>query len=593
MPSYTGTESGDIIYGSSLDDEINAFGGWDRVSSHAGNDTVYAGSGFDTVFGGDGDDFIDDYSPKSSGGNDRFYGGAGNDTLYGWNGGDTLHGNADNDLLHGEGGEDKLYGGQGQDTLHGGEGWDTLYGGQGQDKLYGGEGRDTLYGGAGDDSLYGGTDNDIYHIDNAGDLVVEKEDSGRDTVSASFSYTLTDNVESLSLTGQGTLTGTGNALANYLYANSSGNTLKGLAGNDWLYGGGGNDRLYSGSGNDFLFGMDGQDVLYGGSGNDTLLGGAGADKLYGGEGNDRYHLTGPEVDIIRDSGGTDTVFGYGSHTLAAGIENGAFNWGNFSEENPTVTGNSLDNVLTSRDFDYDASNGGKYTGGYSARLVGLAGNDTFIGGDGDDTFAGGSGTDRFYGGEGSDTVDYSESTASISANLGTGVVRFPGQSGSAERVKNVEDVIAGSGNDTLIGNAVANDLRGGMGNDTLTGGGGADLLGGGQGNDTFVFTTGSSGPGAADRIVAVDAGKAFDGAGSAVGDRIDLRGIDAISGGSDNAFKWGGTTTKSAGYIWLATVGTDTVIRGNTDSDSTAEFEVRIADGSVSHTAYTSADFLL
>lgn len=78
-----------------------------------------------------------------------------------------------------------------------------------------------------------------------------------------------------------------------------------------------------------------------------------------------------------------------------------------------------------------------------------------------------------------------------------------------------------------------------------------------------------------------------------MGDRIDLRGIDGISGGSDNAFKWGGTTTKSAGYIWLATVGTDTVIRGNTDSDSTAEFEVRIADGSVSHTAYSSADFLL
>lgn len=39
---------------------------------------------------------------------------------------------------------------------------------------------------------------------------------------------------------------------------------------------------------------------------------------------------------------------------------------------------------------------------------------------------------------------------------------------------------------------------------------------------------------------------------------------------------------------------TDTVIRGNTDSDSAAEFEVRIADGGlVSHTAYSSADFLL
>lgn len=231
---------------------------------------------------------------------------------------------------------------------------------------------------------------------------------------------------------------------------------------------------------------------------------------------------------------------------------------------------------------------GSYYYDSDTKLIGLAGNDTFIGGYGDDTFVGGSGTDRFYGGQGSDTVDYSENTTSVSANLGTGVVTFPGQSWSAESLTDVENVIGGSGNDTvfgntaantfyggagndffdggsgadafyggsgtdtvaysayatsvyvdlvngkvsfpgqslgaetlasvenastgsgndtLIGNAVANDLRGRMGNDTLTGGGGADLLGGGQGNDTFVFTTGSSVPGAADRIVAVDFGQ--------------------------------------------------------------------------------------
>jgi Ca2+-binding RTX toxin-like protein len=56
----------------------------------------------------------------------------------------------------------------------------------------------------------------------------------------------------------------------------------------------------------------------------------------------------------------------------------------------------------------------------------------------------------------------------------------------------IENAIGGSGNDTLIGNAIANGLNGGaghdaliggMGADTLTGGAGADTLNGGDGND--------------------------------------------------------------------------------------------------------------
>jgi serralysin len=49
----------------------------------------------------------------------------------------------------------------------------------------------------------------------------------------------------------------------------------------------------------------------------------------------------------------------------------------------------------------------------------------------------------------------------------------------------IENAKGGSGNDTLIGNALANTLMGGAGNDTLTGGSGADILIGGDGNDTF------------------------------------------------------------------------------------------------------------
>jgi Ca2+-binding RTX toxin-like protein len=52
----------------------------------------------------------------------------------------------------------------------------------------------------------------------------------------------------------------------------------------------------------------------------------------------------------------------------------------------------------------------------------------------------------------------------------------------------IENAIGGAGNDTLIGNYVANLLNGGAGDDRLIGGGGDDTLDGGLGTDTAVFT---------------------------------------------------------------------------------------------------------
>ena len=63
----------------------------------------------------------------------------------------------------------------------------------------------------------------------------------------------------------------------------------------------------------------------------------------------------------------------------------------------------------------------------------------------------------------------------------------------------IENVVTGDGNDTVRGNAVANNLLGMRGNDslfglggedTLEGGGGADTLTGGEGNDTYIDPTG-------------------------------------------------------------------------------------------------------
>ena len=99
-------------------------------------------------------------------------------------------------------------------------------------------------------------------VDNAGDAVAEAADEGTDTVQASITYTLGDDVENLTLTGSADINGTGNALANTIIGNS---------GNNVLTGGGDNDALEGGGGNDTLDGGTGADTMLGGTGNDTYV----------------------------------------------------------------------------------------------------------------------------------------------------------------------------------------------------------------------------------------------------------------------------------------------------------------------------------
>lgn len=190
--------------------------------------------------------------------------------------------------INGTAGNDKLLGTNGDDIFRGFEGDDEMsvvqvFINQLDGIVNLGEpGNDLFDGGLGNDIMKGGIGNDTYIVDSAGDQVIEFFDSiiepesqerlsgGNDSVIASVSYTLSDFVENLKLTGTANLNGTGNSSNNVLIAN---------AGNNFLSGSGGNDRLVGGKGDDVLNGGSGDDVLIGGKGDDILVGDAGADQF--------------------------------------------------------------------------------------------------------------------------------------------------------------------------------------------------------------------------------------------------------------------------------------------------------------------------
>ncbi len=85
--------------------------------------------------------------------------------------------------------------------------------------------------------------------------------------------------------------------------------------------------------------------------------------------------------------------------------------------------------------------------------------------------------------------------AIVPGNVGNAYLAYDADTGLADPRSLIENVNAGSGNDTVIGNQADNQLNGNngndalyglSGNDTLNGGAGDDTLDGGEGNDTLI-----------------------------------------------------------------------------------------------------------
>jgi Ca2+-binding RTX toxin-like protein len=368
-----GLGGNDSLYGEDGDDILEGGGGSDLLVGGAGNDTYHLTDLNDTVLeddpnGGTADKVVV-YSSFTLQANQYVeiveFGGNGAATNMRLNGnqiGQQIIGSKGADILDGGGGADELRGGDGNDTYYvdnigdkvieaDGRGYDQIFAsadfslaGQSAEKLtltgtairatgnslanvlIGNDANNILDGKKGGDEMRGGKGDDTYYVDTGADVIFETAGEGFDQVFASVNHTLAaaQSIEKLTLTGDGNLRATGNALDNVLIGNDGNNVIDGGAGADQMAGDRGDDTYYvdnagdhideiTGRGYDQVFssvsfslhgealekltltgtaninatgnllnnlviGNDGNNIIDGGpDGIDTLTGGAGAD----------------------------------------------------------------------------------------------------------------------------------------------------------------------------------------------------------------------------------------------------------------------------------------------------------------------------
>lgn len=300
------------------------------------------------------------------------------------------------------------------------------------------------------------------------------------------------------------------------------------------------DDIIATARDDVIEALEGDDTIIGREGADTIFAGAGHDRVIAGEGDDVV-FGGTGGDFISGDGGDDVLFG---------------------EEGSDV-------VLGGSDDDY-------IDGGADAdKLFGDAGEDTIVGGAGEDQLEGGTGNDIFIaqlndgndhvvGGDGVDCADYSASEADIIVDLSNGIAA--GDDIGVDRLVGLENVVTGSGNDTIVANHERNELAGGAG------------------EDTFVFLSVQHVGLAANR----DKIRDFE-----LGDRIKLddiaKGLESIVDqelGQIDGVRFhlidGSAVFSKPGQMKFAHFKSDdtgrdyTILSGNTDLDDAAEFELEI-----------------
>ncbi|HEX5371679.1 MAG TPA: calcium-binding protein [Aquabacterium sp.] len=534
--TINGNEGHNVISGRAGHDALYGNAGADTLDGGTGRDTLNGGDGSDTYYI---DDELDVIQESTYGGSDTdtVYTTLSIDQLAEGIEIGILQGAAAI-YLGGNGGDNELRGNEFANQLSGLAGNDSLLGEAGADLLQGGEGSDRLDGGEGADTLMGGSGGDTYVIDHEGDLIIEDSTEAPawplsnyahiwdsqyfgDRVLSSVSITaLAENIEMVELVGTADLDTAGNNSSNLLMGNGGRNILQGLNGDDIISGGLADDVLSGDAGADVIYGDEGSDILRGGTGADTLQGGAGADVF--------LYERGDGLDLVQSDALDTLEFGEGivlsDLTLtASGSEGVQLNLGagDVISLNTLASWEGLHLVFadgtsaalkTLVDQHVVAPDGVNLTAApiYASALEGTWGNDTLNGagylngGFGDDTYVvrsfyasvqdvGGSSDTVIFDTTGMDPTD-DASYWGLPWTLPNGIENGEMRSGVALEGNELDNVLVSSvtitgreayallngmdGDDSLYGNASADDLRGGHGD---------DLLVGGQGSDRYAF----------------------------------------------------------------------------------------------------------
>lgn len=352
---------------------------------------------------------------------------------------------------------------------------DLLVGTADADTIYGWGGRDTLVGGRGIDLLVGGAQSDVYVVKDVLTQVVEETRGGlNDLVMSSVSWTLGSNVEHLVLVGKYSISGVGNELANTLVGNSAANKIEGGAGDDFIFGRGGADTLVGGLGNDNLRGGAGNDYLIDGDedgGNDTFVGGSGNDTLIS-AGYSDSPAEDTDVFVYAAGDGVDRIGSYKTQNKDQLIIKADINdvhvyfnvhniWLHIKDAQDTVLGSYYQSNSVVIENYLDPSwnlKTVKFSGGVELAVTDLLmRGQEVIGGSGDDTVLGCYGADTLFGGDGNDVILSMEDGGRAYSGANLG------QLAQSDR----DYLNGGAGDDFLFGGYGDDTLIGGVGNDTL------------------------------------------------------------------------------------------------------------------------------
>jgi Ca2+-binding RTX toxin-like protein len=336
------------------------------------------------------------------------------------------------------------------------------------------------------------------------------------------------------------------------------------------------------------------EIVHGWVGNDTITENGIVKQYFGDEGNDTIIVTSVINADFHDGGtGIDTIDWSSSPATGATFD---LALGTAKQGASTEQMLNFENLIGTANKD---------------RILGTSGSNELEGGDGNDFLNGRAGADIMRGGDGKDRYRVDHVDDQVIEIKGEGVDRVDSVINYSLVGKNIENLelltsanLNGTGNkldNKIFGNNGQNVLRGADGNDALSGKDGHDRLEGGDGRDTLVGGKGADilfggigkdtlkGQAGADTFRFTNASQStVEGGGRDLitafsriqGDKIDLSAIDAKSGGGNQAFIFIGDAafTGVKGQLRSFFAGSTTLVQGDRDGDSVADFAIQIGE---------------